>query len=230
MDSGEGTEPARCRAIAVSRPAHKECTVGSHSVISSSGNTSGMPPTRVLTTLEIDLKKKSHKFCKFKSLFVFKYRFSSRSLHVTTLVGLQDWSDIIQFVFRFKSPNYSFDISLVDIENIVLCIVTVHTQTVKEYVNFTCYVFISLAYMTRVFSHSAVIKGTATNLQPTAGSFHNSHAECLSQRCVEENMTLHKNSTNILMLQSPQKTHPRGIKIKTDYSCMFEECLSTNTP
>lgn len=51
MDRGEGTDPERCRAMTVSRPAHKDRTVGSHRVIKSSGNTSGMPPTRVLTTL-----------------------------------------------------------------------------------------------------------------------------------------------------------------------------------
>lgn len=93
--------------------------------------------------------------------------------------------------------------------NLKLQLVTLHTQW-KNMLNSHFCVFVSLPYMTRVFSCSAVIKWMATNLQPTAGSFHNSHAECLGQRCVEENMTLHKNSTNIFMLQSPQKTHPRG--------------------
>lgn len=56
MVSGEGTEPERCRTMTVSRPAHSDRTVGSHRVIKSSGNTSGMPPTRVLTTLEIRIQ------------------------------------------------------------------------------------------------------------------------------------------------------------------------------
>lgn len=96
MDSGEGTEPARWRAMTVSRPAHRERTVGSQSVISSSGNTSGMPPTRVLTTLEIE-GKKNH--------------MGSPNLKASGFFWLewQDWSDTIQFVFWFKSPNYSFD-------------------------------------------------------------------------------------------------------------------------
>lgn len=51
MEVGEGTEPERCRAMTVSRPAHNDRTVGSQRVIKSSGNTSGIPPTRVLTTL-----------------------------------------------------------------------------------------------------------------------------------------------------------------------------------
>lgn len=47
---GQGTDPERCREMAISTPAHKELTVGSQRVIRSSGRTSGMPPTRVLTT------------------------------------------------------------------------------------------------------------------------------------------------------------------------------------
>lgn len=51
-EAGEGTDPERCWAMTASRPAHNDRTVGSHRVIKSLGNTSGMPPTRVLTTLE----------------------------------------------------------------------------------------------------------------------------------------------------------------------------------
>lgn len=52
----------------------------------------------------------------------------------------------------------------------------------------------------------------ATYLQSTAGSFHYGHAEGLSERCVEEDMTLHQNSTNIFVLQSPKQTHSVGRK------------------
>lgn len=50
MVAGESTRPDSCLAMTLSRPAHRECTVGSHRVIRSSGRTSGIPPTRVLTT------------------------------------------------------------------------------------------------------------------------------------------------------------------------------------
>lgn len=52
----------------------------------------------------------------------------------------------------------------------------------------------------------------ATYLQSTAGTFHYGHAEGLSERCVEEDMTLHQNSTNIFVLQSTQQTHSVGRK------------------
>lgn len=59
----------------------------------------------------------------------------------------------------------------------------------------------------------------ATNLQSTAGSFHNGHAERFGQRCVEEDVTLHQNSTNIFMLQSPQQTHSAVTQFKEEATC-----------
>lgn len=61
----------------------------------------------------------------------------------------------IHFLRRFKSPNYSFGMSFVDVENIVLA--TVHTQS-KNMLNSGLCVFVSLPYRTDVFSHSALIE------------------------------------------------------------------------
>lgn len=109
MDSGEGTEPARWRAMTVSRPAHRERTVGSHSVISSSGNTSGMPPTRVLTTLEIEGEKKSYKSSKFKSLCYFFFGWSGK-------IGQTQFS----LYFGLNLQITALTISFADIENTVI--------------------------------------------------------------------------------------------------------------
>lgn len=56
---------------------------------------------------------------------------------------------------------------------------------------------------------------TAANLESTAGSFHNGHAERFSQRRVEEDVALNQNPTHIFVFQSAQQTHP--VQIETQW-------------